>query len=107
MHQHQAPLLLLAILAGLSLPVLAADPVSPAAQEPKEAELQRLYREHIDRVNQGSVKFLGEQGARKVTIKFDTLRRQAASRRTKGSSTALSWWNPPLGRLGSRPAVST
>ena len=76
--------MLLAILAGLSLPVRAADPVPPAAQEPKEAELQRLYREHIDRINQGSVKFLGEQGARKVMIKFDALKKTGCESPDKG-----------------------
>jgi hypothetical protein len=84
MHQRQAPMLLLAILAGLSLPVRAADPVPPAAQEPKEAELQRLCREHIDRINQGSVKFLGEQGARKVMIKCDALKKTGCESPDKG-----------------------
>jgi hypothetical protein len=65
--------LLFAVLAGLSAPVRAVDqvPPAPAGQEPKEAEIQRLYRELIDWIDQGSLTFLGEPGAGKVPIKFD------------------------------------
>jgi hypothetical protein len=100
-------LLLLAILAGLSLPVRAADPVPPAAQEPKEAELQRLYREHSDRVNQGSVKFLGEQWARKVMIKFDTLKKPGSESPDKGVFDCAVLVESAVGQIRSRPAVST
>jgi hypothetical protein len=77
MHSRQVFPVLFATLAGLSLPAYATDPVPPESviQEPKEAEIQRLYRERIDWINQGSVKVLGEEGAQKVLIKFDALKK--------------------------------
>ena len=77
MHSPQVFPLWLATLAGLSLPAFAADPVppEPVVQEPTEAEIQRLYRERIEWINQGSVKVLGEKGAQKVLIKFDALKK--------------------------------
>ena len=83
---HQVVPLLPAALALLSFPVFAADsgPADAAAQEPKEAEVQRLYRERIEWINQGSIKFLGEQGARKVLIRFDGLKKTGCESPEKG-----------------------
>jgi hypothetical protein len=83
------PFLLAALLtvpATLSLPVSAADPMpaEAAIPEPKEAEIQRLYRQRIEWINQGSVKFLGEEGARKVLINFDTLKKTGCESPEKG-----------------------
>jgi hypothetical protein len=89
MRPHQVFPALLAALAGLSLPASAADPVppEPVIREPKEAEIQRLYRERIDWINQGSVRFLGEEGAQKVLIKFDALKKTGCESPEKGVFT--------------------
>jgi hypothetical protein len=86
MHSHHVFPVLFATLAGLSLPALAADPVppEPVIQAPQEAEIQRLYRERIDWINQGSIKVLGEEGARKVLIKFDALKKTGCESPERG-----------------------
>lgn len=86
MRLRQVFPVVLAALAGLSLPVFAADPVppEPVIPEPKETEIARLYRERIDWINQGSVKFLGTEGAQKVLIKFDALKKTSCESPEKG-----------------------
>lgn len=84
---RQIPRFLLAGLAILALPVWAATPAATgqaAIPEPTEAEIQRLYRERIDWINQGSVKFLGDRGAQKVLIEFDALKKIDCTSEEKG-----------------------
>jgi len=82
--------LLLVGLAALTLPVWAANPPPaaspppPQVPEPTEAEIQTLYRERIEWINQGSTKFLGEQGAAKVLIRFDALKKTECQSTDKG-----------------------
>jgi hypothetical protein len=78
---------LFTVLAALALPAWAADPPPSAptkVSEPTAAELQRLYRERIAWINQGSVKFLGEQGAQRVMIRFDSLQKAACETQDRG-----------------------
>jgi hypothetical protein len=81
------PRLLLAGLATLALPAWGAK--APASgqtlvPEPAEAEIERLYRERIDWINQGSVRFLGVLGAQKVLIRVESLKKLECKSEVKG-----------------------
>jgi hypothetical protein len=75
-------------LSALTIPVFGADQKAAGeaeSAEPTETDLQRLYGERIDSINQGSVRFLGADAAQKVMVKLEGLKKSECRTDARGA----------------------